>query len=50
MKSRATDSMGEVQPTRDKLVAEHGTNVVFHYNAKQAWSIAGNGEVRNVYA
>jgi sulfane dehydrogenase subunit SoxC len=50
VKSRATDSMGEVQPTRDKLVAEHGTNVVFHYNAIQAWSIAGNGEMRNVYA
>ena len=50
VKSRAADSMGEVQPTRDKLVAEHGTNVVFHYNAIQAWSIAGNGEVKNVYA
>jgi len=50
VKSRATDSMGEMQPTRDKLVAEHGTNVVFHYNAIQAWSIAGNGEVTNVYA
>jgi sulfane dehydrogenase subunit SoxC len=50
VKSRATDSAGEVQPTRDKLVAEHGTNVVFHYNAIQAWSIAGNGEVKNVYA
>jgi len=50
VKSRATDSMGEVQPRRDKLVAEHGTNVVFHYNAIQAWSVAGNGEVKNVYA
>jgi sulfane dehydrogenase subunit SoxC len=50
VKSRATDSMGEMQPTRDKLVTEHGTNVVFHYNAIQAWSIAGNGEVTNVYA
>ena len=50
VKSRATDSMGEMQPTRDKLVAEHGTNVVFHYNAIQAWRIAGNGEVTNVYA
>ncbi len=50
VKSRATDSTGEVQPTRDKLVAEHGTNVVFHYNAIQAWSIAPNGEVKNVYA
>ena len=50
LKSRATDSTGEMQPTRDKLVAEHGTKVVFHYNAIQAWSIAGNGEVKNVYA
>jgi sulfane dehydrogenase subunit SoxC len=50
VKSRASDSTGEVQPTRDKLVAEHGTNVVFHYNAIQTWSIAPNGEVKNVYA
>jgi sulfane dehydrogenase subunit SoxC len=50
VKSRATDSRGEVQPTRDKLVAEHGTNVVFHYNAIQAWSIEASGEVKNVYA
>jgi sulfane dehydrogenase subunit SoxC len=50
VKSRATDSAGDVQPTRDRLVAEHGNNVVFHYNAIQAWSIAASGEVRNVYA
>jgi len=31
-------------------VAEHGTNVVFHYNAIQAWSITPNGEAKNVYA
>ena len=50
VKSRATDSTGEVQPTRDKLVAENGTNVIFHYNAIQAWSVAPTGEVKNVYA
>jgi sulfane dehydrogenase subunit SoxC len=50
MKSRATDSTGDVQPTRDRLVAEHGTNVLYHYNAIQAWSIAANGEVKNAYA
>jgi sulfane dehydrogenase subunit SoxC len=50
VKSRATDSAGDAQPTRDRLVAEHGNNVVFHYNAIQAWSIAASGEVRNVYA
>jgi hypothetical protein len=31
-------------------VAEHGTSVIYHYNAIQAWSIAANGEVKNVYA
>jgi sulfane dehydrogenase subunit SoxC len=50
VKSRATDSAGDVQPTRDKIVAEHGTNVIFHYTGIQAWSIAENGEVKNVHA
>ena len=50
LKSRATDSIGEVQPTREKLVAEHGNNVIFHYHAIQAWSVSESGEVKNVYA
>lgn len=50
LKSRATDSTGAVQPTRDALVGAHGTNVIFHYNAIQAWQIATSGEVNNVYA
>ena len=50
LKSRATDSTGEVQPTREKLVAEHGSNVIFHYHAIQAWNVSASGEVKNVYA
>ena len=50
LKSRATDSTGEVQPTREKLVAEHGNNVTFHYHAIQAWRVSESGEVKNVYA
>jgi sulfane dehydrogenase subunit SoxC len=50
LKSRATDDTGAGQPTRDTLIAEHGSNVMFHYNAIQAWSVASNGEVKNVYA
>ena len=50
LKSRATDDSGAVQPTRDALVGVHGTNAIFHYNAIQAWQIAPNGEVKNVYA
>ena len=49
LKSRATDDTGQVQPPRERLVAEHGTNVIFHYSAIQAWSVAANGEVRNAY-
>jgi sulfane dehydrogenase subunit SoxC len=50
LKSRATDDTGTVQPTRDALLGAHGTNVIFHYNAIQAWQIEVNGEVKNVYA
>ena len=39
LKSRATDDTGEVQTTRDALVAAHGTNVLYHYNAIQAWQV-----------
>jgi sulfane dehydrogenase subunit SoxC len=50
LKSRATDDTGAVQPTRDQLIAEHGPNVIFHYNAIVAWSVAPSGEVKHVYA
>jgi len=50
LKSRATDDAGGVQPTRDELIARHGTNAAYHYHAIQAWRVEGNGEVKNVYA
>jgi sulfane dehydrogenase subunit SoxC len=50
VQSRATDETGAVQPTRERLIAEHGANVIFHYNAIQVWRVAANGEVKNVYA
>jgi sulfane dehydrogenase subunit SoxC len=50
LKSRAADNAGAVQPTRDALVAAHGTNAFYHYNAIQAWQVEANGEVKNVYA
>jgi sulfane dehydrogenase subunit SoxC len=43
LKSRATDDTGAVQPERDKFIAEHGNNAVFHFTAIQAWSVAANG-------
>jgi sulfane dehydrogenase subunit SoxC len=50
LKSRATDEAGAIQPTRDKLVADKGTQFLYHYNAIQAWSVTPSGEVQNVYA
>ena len=50
LKSRATDDAGAVQPERDKFIADHGNNAIFHYNAIQAWSVAPGGEVKHVYA
>src|SRR5215813_8144908 len=50
LKSRATDNTGAVQPERDKFIADHGNNAIFHYNAIQAWSVEANGEVKHVYA
>ena len=50
LKSRATDGTGAVQPTRDKLVADKGTQFLYHYNAIQAWNVTPSGEVKNVYA
>ena len=50
LKSRAADDTGAVQPEREKFVAEHGSNAIFHFNGIQAWSVGANGEVKHVYA
>jgi len=50
LKSRATDDAGNLQPEREKFIAEHGNNAIFHCNAIQAWSVAASGEVKHVYA
>jgi sulfane dehydrogenase subunit SoxC len=50
LKSRATDDTGGVQPEREKFIAEHGNNAIFHFHGIQAWGVAANGEVKHVYA
>jgi sulfane dehydrogenase subunit SoxC len=44
--SRATDTTGDVQPTRSALLAETGHFHTYHYNAIQAWQVAASGAVR----
>jgi sulfane dehydrogenase subunit SoxC len=50
LKSRAHDETGAIQPTRDALVALYGERRTYHYNGIQAWQIAEDGAVSNVYA
>ena len=46
--SRSTDEAGNLQPDRKTLIDRMGTNALFHYNARQTWSIDAAGKVRNV--
>jgi sulfane dehydrogenase subunit SoxC len=48
--SRAVDDTGAVQPTRASLVREHGERMNYHNNGIQAWGVAADGGVSNVYA
>ncbi len=48
LQSRAIDSTGYVQPTKDELRAVRGTNSIYHNNGIQTWHVRGNGEVENV--
>jgi sulfane dehydrogenase subunit SoxC len=48
--SRSTDERGNVQPDRNALIAQVGTNALFHYNAQQTWAIDAAGKVTNVLA
>lgn len=47
LQSRATDSAGNVQPTRQALIAEQGKNPYYHYNGIVSWVIADDGFVEN---
>jgi len=48
LQSRAIDSEGQVQPTKNQLRAARGTNSIYHNNGIQTWHVRANGEVENV--
>ena len=50
LQSRATDSLGHVQPTRAALIAERGAKTIYHFNGITSWGIDEDGAVRHVYA
>ncbi|MCR8726199.1 sulfite dehydrogenase [Frigidibacter sp. ROC022] len=48
IQSRAMDSTGYVQPTKEALREVRGENSVYHNNCIQTWWVKPNGEAENV--
>ncbi|UWR00714.1 sulfite dehydrogenase [Rhodobacteraceae bacterium S2214] len=48
LQSRAHDSTGYVQPTKDALRAIRGENSIYHNNSIQTWSVNEQGVAENV--
>ncbi|UYV35931.1 sulfite dehydrogenase [Rhodobacteraceae bacterium D3-12] len=48
LQSRAHDSTGYVQPTKNELRKFRGTNSIYHNNGIQTWAVNANGEAENV--
>ncbi len=48
LQSRATDSAGNVQLSREAVVADRGTNAFYHNPGIQSWAVNSAGEVANV--
>ena len=49
LQSRARDSSGNIQPTRDEVLADSAPGFSYHYNGIQSWDVDEKGRVRNVY-
>ena len=47
--SRAVDSSGSVQPSRNDLIRKQGNKAYYHCNCTQAWKIKTSGDVENTY-
>lgn len=50
LQSRATDETGNVQPTREALLARRGPRALYHFNAIASWRVGEKGDVKHVYA
>ncbi len=48
LQSRAHDSTGYVQPTKNQLREVRGENSIYHNNGIQTWAVNENGEAENV--
>lgn len=48
VQSRAVDSTGYLQPTKEELRKIRGANSIYHNNGIQTWHVKPNGETENV--
>ena len=48
LQSRAIDSEGHIQPTKDALRKVRGDNSIYHNNGIQTWAVNSDGEAENV--
>jgi sulfane dehydrogenase subunit SoxC len=48
LQSRAIDSEGHIQPTKDALRKVRGVESIYHNNGIQTWAVNANGEAENV--
>ncbi|MEO1722598.1 MAG: sulfite dehydrogenase [Pseudomonadota bacterium] len=48
LQSRAVDSEGYLQPTKDQLRKVRGVNSIYHNNGIQTWAVNAQGEAENV--
>ncbi len=48
LQSRAIDSDGMIQPTKNELREARGYNSIYHNNGIQTWHVRENGEAENV--
>ena len=48
LQSRAVDSEGYIQPTKDQLRKVRGEWSIYHNNGIQTWAVNANGEAENV--
>jgi sulfane dehydrogenase subunit SoxC len=49
LQSRAIDEEGNVQPTREALLARRGARALYHFNGIASWGVAASGRVTHVY-
>jgi sulfane dehydrogenase subunit SoxC len=50
LQSRAIDTAGNTQPTREQALTGQSPLVIYHYNGIKSWKVEHTGRITNVYA